>query len=313
MPSLKLLLAEDVPDDARLLVHQLQKAGYEVDWERVDTEAGFVAALAGAPDIILSDYSMPQFSGLRALELLRDSGLDIPLILVSGTVGEEIAVQAMRHGAADYLLKDRTVRLVSSVERALRERRLQSERRVVDAALRRSESWLRSIFQTTPECVKVVAEDGTLIEMNQAGLSMLEIGSLGELQARPLLDFIAPDYRSDFKELHDRVLNGETARLEFEIVGLNGTRRYVETHASALRDAHGKAYAVLGITRDLTRRRFNELQIQKQLVELRRWRAATLGREDRILSLKREVNELLARSGEPPRYPSAETVVSGST
>jgi hypothetical protein len=84
-----------------------------------------------------------------------------------------------------------------------------------------------------------------------------------------------------------------------------GTRRYVETHASPLRDQENRVNGVLGITRDLTLRRHNELQIQKQLVELRRWRTATLGREDRVLALKQEVNSLLSAAGHPVKYPSA--------
>lgn len=304
MGTLKVLVAEDVPDDAELLMRQLRQAGYELDWWRVETEQDFLDGLKAAPDIIFSDYSMPNFSGLRALELLHESGCDIPLILVSGTVGEEIAVEAMRYGATDYFLKDRTVRLASAVERALREWQLRRERRSVDAALQNSETRLRSIIETMPECVKVVAGDGSVQDMNAAGLAMLEVGSLAELRQRALLDYIAPEYRQAFLDMHQRVLRGETCRLEFEIIGMGGTRRYVETNASPLRAASGAIHAALGITRDLTRRRNNELQIQKQLDELRRWRTATLGREERVMALKREVNELLVAAGKPPRYPS---------
>jgi PAS domain S-box-containing protein len=304
MRSLKVLVAEDVPDDAELLMQQLRRAGYELDWWRVETEPDFLEGLKAQPDIIISDYSMPNFSGLRALELLHESGSDTPLILVSGTVGEEIAVEAMRFGATDYLLKDRTMRLASAVERALREWRMRRERRSVDAALQDSETRLRSIIETMPECVKVVAADCSVQDMNAAGLAMLEVASLVELRQQPLLHYIAPEYQHAFLEMHRRVLQGETCRLEFEIIGACGTRRYVETNASPLRAANGAVHATLGITRDLTRRRNNELQIQKQLDELQRWRAATLGREERVMALKREVNELLVAAGQPPRYPS---------
>ncbi len=304
MIPLNVLIAEDEPDDADLLLRQLTRSGYQPNWKRVDTEAAFRAGLADGPDIIFSDYSMPQFSGMRALEVLRESGLDIPLILVSGTVGEETAVEAMRFGATDYFLKDRTVRLASAVERALRECRLRREQHRVEAALQRSEQRLRSIIATMPECVKVVSADGRLLEMNGAGLAMLEVASLADVHSRPLLDFIVPGYHAAFLDLHRRVLAGQTTRLEFEIVGQGGSRLYVETHASPLRGPDGEVYAVLGITRDFTQRRHNELQIQKQLEELHRWREATLGREDRVLALKGEVNELLAQHDLPPRYPS---------
>jgi DNA-binding NtrC family response regulator len=180
MKPLQVLLVEDNAADAEMILHELSRAGFAPTWSRVQTETDFLAALKKAPDIVLSDYSMPEFTGLRALELLQASGLDIPLILISGTVGEDVAVEAMRHGAVDFLLKDRTARLASAVERALKEKQLRAER-------------------------------------NQAA---------------------------------------ETSRL--------------------------------------------------QMVELQRWREATLNREDRVQSLKLEVNELLRLANKPPRYAAGE-------
>jgi len=108
---LKVLLAEDNPADAELVLRELRHAGFEPDWRQVDTEEAYLKGLQGGIDVVISDYEMPQFGGLRALELLKQSGLDIPFIIVSGTIGEETAVAAMKLGAVDYLLKDRLVRL----------------------------------------------------------------------------------------------------------------------------------------------------------------------------------------------------------
>src|SRR3990170_7987561 len=116
---LKVLILEDSADDAQLLLLQLEQAGLEVQWQRVETEAAFRAALDTHPDLILADYSLPSYSGIRALELRNELGLDIPFILVSGTMGEDIAVTAMQQGAADYLLKDRLGRLGEGGRKAL--------------------------------------------------------------------------------------------------------------------------------------------------------------------------------------------------
>src|SRR5580698_7299368 len=124
---LKILVAEDNPSDAELAVRQLRRDGFEPDWERVETEADFRDRLHPGLDLILSDYEMPQFTGIRALELLRESALDIPFILVSGTIGEDTAVMAMKAGASDYLLKDRLARLGQAVDHALDESRLRRE------------------------------------------------------------------------------------------------------------------------------------------------------------------------------------------
>ena len=122
MPKpIKILIVEDNPNDAELLVRELRRAEFEPTWQRVETESDFLAGIKERPDIILSDYSMPRFSGLRAAELLQESGLNIPFILISGTVGEEIAVEAMKYGATDYLLKDRVARLGPAVIRAINE------------------------------------------------------------------------------------------------------------------------------------------------------------------------------------------------
>ena len=119
--QLKILMVEDSPDDTDLILSELRRAGFDPQWKRVESEKDFLAEIEKRPDIILSDYSMPQFTGLQAARLLRESGLNIPFILVSGTVGEESAVEAIKNGATDYLLKDRLTRLGPAVTRALRE------------------------------------------------------------------------------------------------------------------------------------------------------------------------------------------------
>src|SRR4051812_13106986 len=117
--ALRLLIVEDNPHDAELILRGLRRAGFEPESRRVETEAAYLAALHPGLDLVISDYAMPQFSGLRALELLTQRGFDVPFILVSATIGEETAVAAMKQGAADYLLKDRMTRLGAAVEHAL--------------------------------------------------------------------------------------------------------------------------------------------------------------------------------------------------
>ena len=104
--KIRVLMVEDNPLDAEVAVRAMQRAGYEFDWVRVDTEAAFLAELNVVPDLILSDCAMPQFAGMRALELTRERGMDIPFILISGTIGEDVAVGFIKSGADDYLIKD---------------------------------------------------------------------------------------------------------------------------------------------------------------------------------------------------------------
>jgi signal transduction histidine kinase len=137
--SLRLLLVEDSEDDALHLLRALRKGGYAPLTERVETPEDMTAALQrGQWDIIISDYVLPRFSGLAALDILRQSGLDLPFIVVSGKIGEEVAVGAMKAGAHDYILKGSLARLAPAVERELREAEVRRKRRRAEEALKRS-------------------------------------------------------------------------------------------------------------------------------------------------------------------------------
>ena len=134
--ALRVLLVEDSADDAELILHELERGGYRVTWERVDTRHDLTAALERSRwDIVLSDYAMPQFSGPEALTLVKGKGLELPFIIVSGTIGEEAAVAAMRGGAHDYVLKQSLTRLCPALERALREAGLRVERKKMQEQL----------------------------------------------------------------------------------------------------------------------------------------------------------------------------------
>lgn len=132
---LHVLILEDCIMDAELMVHELRRAGFDPQWQRVETEADFLAHLDQKLDIILADYSLPQFDAQRALEHLNQRGLDVPFIIVSGCIGEERAVECMKSGATDYLLKDRLTRLGQAVRKGLEERLLRDDRQRVEEQL----------------------------------------------------------------------------------------------------------------------------------------------------------------------------------
>ena len=133
---LQILVVEDNPNDATLVVRELSRGGLDADYHRVDTAAAMKRALTGQPwDLIIADYSMPSFDGMAALQIYRESGLDIPFIIVSGSVGEETAVSAMKAGAHDYIMKSALGRLTPAVRRELHEAAMRSEKHESDQAL----------------------------------------------------------------------------------------------------------------------------------------------------------------------------------
>jgi PAS domain S-box-containing protein len=166
--QLHIVIVEDQPSDAELVLHELRKASYTPVWRRVETEAEYLATLDPALDLILADYSLPQFNALRALELLLARGLDIPFIIVSGTIGEEVAVAAIRLGAADYLIKDRLTRLGTAVAHALEQRRLRIEAQQAAAALEASARLNQAVLRSLNAEIAVLDPTGTIIAVNDA-------------------------------------------------------------------------------------------------------------------------------------------------
>ncbi len=140
---IQVLIVEDNPADAELLVRELRRAKFDPQWKRVETEEDYLAGLRADLDLILSDFEMPEFNGLRALELLNERGHDIPFIIVSGTIGEETAVEAIKQGATDYLLKDRITRLGPAVSRAIKEGQERAKRKQTEAQL----LWRTAFFE----------------------------------------------------------------------------------------------------------------------------------------------------------------------
>ncbi|HEY6871213.1 MAG TPA: PAS domain S-box protein [Geobacteraceae bacterium] len=158
--SLRLLIVEDAEDDALLLVRELRKGGYAPDFVRVETPQELKAALDGGFwDAVFSDYNLPAFTGLDALRMVRESGLDLPFILVSGVMGEETAVEALQAGAHDYLMKGRYARLVPALERALKDAALRHERRQTAEELSRHREHLEELVQQRTEELDAANEE----------------------------------------------------------------------------------------------------------------------------------------------------------
>jgi len=162
---------------------------------------------------------------------------------------------------------------------------------------RRTENRLRTIIETEPECVKLVDQQGRLLEMNPAGLAMIEAESLDNVRGRQIVDIVVPEQRAAFADLHRRVFNGETGTLEFEVVGLKGRRRWLSTHAVPLRDGTGVVQALLGITRDVTETRRAEEQLRASRAALRSLATRQQDiREDERTRIAREIHDSLGQA-----------------
>ena len=260
------LIVEDSEDDAALLVRELRRGGYDPSFERVQTAAALRKALSVQGwDIILSDYSMPQFNAIDALEVLKATGLDIPFILISGTVGEETAVAAMKAGASDYFLKGNLARLPAAVERELRETEGRREHKRAEDALVK----LRKAVDTSGEVVFMTDRDGVITFVNPEftrlyGYAEAEV--VGKVTPRILKSgSIQPE---DYANFWSTILDKRVARGEVSNRTKDGRLVSVESSANPILDEHGAIIGFLAIQRDVTARKLLERQfLQAQKME----------------------------------------------
>lgn len=190
--AVRVLLVEDSPHDAELVVRELRRGGLAPVWERVETEEGMNRALDRQPwDAILSDHSMPCFSAPAALALLKLRDLDVPFIIVSGAIGEDAAVAAMKAGAHDYVTKKHLPRLVPALKREVREVRVRLEKKLAQKALRETEERYKTLVELSPDAV-CVCQNNSIVYLNYAAARLLGAASATAILGRPLLDFAPP-------------------------------------------------------------------------------------------------------------------------
>ncbi len=173
--KLNVLLIEDLEEDAELTVHALQSCGYDLYYERVETLEAMQNALASKEwSCIISDYSMPHFNGIEALTEFKKSNLEIPFLFVSGTMGEDVAVEAMKAGAHDYVVKGKLSRLVPALERELAECEVRKQKKLTEDALKVSEENFRILFEQASDAIFIAKGDGNFINVNSSGCKLLD-------------------------------------------------------------------------------------------------------------------------------------------
>lgn len=266
---LRVLIVEDSDDDTFLLLRMLRQAGYDVQHERVESAELLDAVLPVSQwDIVISDYSMPRFDGLSALRRVQSYDRDLPFILISGTIGEERAVEALKAGAHDFIVKGNWARLAPAIERELGEAEHRRARQRAERELRESENLRRTIVDSDPECIKLIAAAGTVVYINPAGLGMIEADLPEQVIGRSVYPLIAEEDRERYRETNERIFRGDSAIAEFTMVGVRGARRRMESHSVPLRNEHGQIFAALSITRDVTQQRKSEAELRRRAEEM---------------------------------------------
>jgi len=265
--KLHVLIVEDSKFDARVLIGELENGGYSPEHELVDNPEDMRRALRkNTWDIVISDYVMPNFSGLDAIRILQEIGIDIPIIIVSGKIGEDTAVESMKAGAHDYIIKGNLARLIPAIERELFEAEERRKRKRVEAELKSTKEKLESFINNTPDAIVITDLKTKILQINKGfekiyGWNTTEVIGI-KLPTIP--ENIIPETEKLLEEVKSgKVITAhETIRRRKDMTLFD-----VSVTISPIKDTSGKVVAFAGISRDITERKRTEEQTMCSLLE----------------------------------------------
>ena len=267
-------MVEDVATDAELMLRELRRAGIRCDAHRVDTAVEYRRELEDfQPQVILSDFSMPSFDGMEALRIASESYPHIPFIFVSGTLGEEYAVRALKNGATDFVLKNNLLRLPPSVERAIKEVEERRARQVLEQQVHESEERFRQLAENISEVFWVHAVDSEQSLYISPAYERVWGSARGDVKRvhRDWLESIHPEDRTQVRKSLEEMSTGAKAfDVEYRIVRPDGSLRWIHDRGFPVRDAQGRIYRAAGIAEDITERMQLKVTLQEQAAGLQR-------------------------------------------
>jgi diguanylate cyclase (GGDEF)-like protein/PAS domain S-box-containing protein len=256
--SLRILIVEDSEDDAELILIELRRAGFRPEYRRVETPEEMHDGLDSQEwDLVISDFSMPHFSALGALGQLHERKLDVPFIIVSGAIGEETAVNCMKGGAHDYVMKGNLARLIPVVHRELREAGERFARRLAEQALASSEQRYRTIVDTANDGIVATDAENCVTYVNDRMRELLGYESR-ELELRPFTDLIHPDDRQEWLQRFEQIREGARLQFDVRLQRKDGLQIWALNSCSPLRDPNGGFAGAISMLRDVTERKLAE-------------------------------------------------------
>ena len=298
--KLKVLIIEDSVDDFSLLLRELNKGIYEIEYSLVENAAELRNALLNKWDVIISDYSLPGFTGKDALAICIEKGLDIPFIMMSGVVGEDIAVEMMRMGARDYIMKNSLARLLPAIARELEDSLSRKKRLEAEEALKVSEMVYHKLFDQANEGLILLTLDGKITDVNYAFADMhgYTIDEIKNLDLKELVVEKTIVYDKN-QEIIQWVNAGEVVRKEIEHYHKDG--HIIPLSITISRINIGNQFYLI-FYQDITERKKAVATLQKKVEDLEWFNSVSVGRELKMVDLKKEINELLKKMGEPTKY-----------
>lgn len=264
--KIQVLIIEDNEDDALLEVDELMRGGYKIEYEQIQTKNELIQALERKSwDCVISDFSMPQFSGLEALVIVRETGLDIPFILVSGAIGEETAVAAMKAGAHDYIMKNNLKRLLPAFERELREADIRKKNKAAEETIRNERKLLRTLIDNLPDLVYVKDISCRRIISNKADIHFRGFGNEADIVGKTDIEIFGTD---EGKQILDDdlaiLLSGEPVLNREEVkTDITGKQHWFLSSKIPIRNSLNQITGLVAMEHDITDRKLAELALQE--------------------------------------------------
>lgn len=289
-PDIRILLLEDVPTDAELIETELRNAGLSFTSRRVQTKPAFMEALEEfQPDIILSDFLLPSFDGLSAIKIVQEHHPEVPVVIVTGAIGDEMAVELLKAGAKDYVLKDRTARLKPAIERVLRDKEAEQRRKLAELRLRESEVRFRQLTNIAPVFIWVVGADMLTTWVNQVWLDFTG-RTLDQEIGNGWTDNIHPE---DITQCLDTFTSHfdkrEEFSMEYRMQRHDGEYRWIIDQGVPVSDDQGNFSGYIGSCIDVTLFKLLEIELRHNITERKVL-------EEKLVASSKEIEDLYDHS-----------------
>ncbi|MFH1025899.1 MAG: PAS domain S-box protein [Nitrospirota bacterium] len=286
---LRILHLEDNPNDVELIRETIISQGIDVEMVVADTRSDFVSALEkGNYDLILADYTLPSFDGLSALDIVREKFSHLPFIFVTGTMGEEKAVETLKRGATDYVLKNNLSRLVPSIMRALREAQEHIDRKKAQEALEESEERFKAVFDNAVDGILLADVENKKFLLNNSMICQMLGYTEEEMKELAVKDIHPEAALPSVIEQFEKQTRGDFKLAKgTPMMRKDGSVFYADINAFPI-TLSGKTY-LAGFFRDITESKKAEEEIQRRIKELEDFYDMAIGRELRMIELKEEI------------------------
>ena len=294
MQDLKILIVDDVPDDAELVAVQMKQQGIKFFWKHVDNVKRLKDALNDEHwDAVITDYAMPGFDGIEALRIVNEYDEDLPVIMVSGTIGEDVAVEAMKKGVTDYLMKNNLLRLGQAVLREIKDAEIRKQHKKAREALVQSEEKFRLLVEHAPVGISISNLDGKFQAVNKAYCDIIGYSN-NELLNMTFMELTVEEFRKSTIMTIDKLFEEriEEERVEKQYIRKDGKIIDVVIHTAIKRDADGKPEYLIGLLQDITETKKEE-KVKSVIYNIANATDKTQNLNEFIVEVKNELSKVI--------------------